>query len=629
MDKMKMESMNLTSKNIEQLERLFPNVVTEILDKENSTPENKVYKKGINFSLLKQMLSEEVEEEGEAYELNWVGKRACMAEANSSTRKTLRPVLEESRNWETTKNLYIEGDNLEVLKLLQESYLNRVKVIYIDPPYNTGKDFLYRDRFAMSAEEFKEEIGMFDEEGNRLFQNPESSGRFHSDWCSMIYPRVLLSRNLLSEDGVIFISIDDREVDNMKKICNEIFGEINFVACIVWQRAYAPVNMNKWFSPNHDYALVYAKNIEEFHLTKLARTEKQNKDYQNIDNDPRGPWKAGNPSVGPAVEKNIYEVELPSGRKVLPPAGRSWVYSQEKLKEMIKDNRIYFGKDGDSVWAPKMFLNEVSDGVTPLTLWTYNEVGHSQDATKELKKLFGNISVFDYSKPVEYIKRMVHLGTKKDEENIVMDFFSGSATTAHAVMELNAEDHGNRRFIMVQLQEECDKKSEAYKAGYKNICEIGKERIRLAANKIIGENIDTEGLDIGYRVFKLDSGNMKDVYYPVKAYTKEMLLELEDNIKEDRTDMDLLFNCLLDWGLELDKPHEVREMMGKKVHIVGDNELIACFEKEIKEEVVEEIGRKQPARVVFRDASFKDSISKLNAEEILKKYAPGASVKVI
>jgi adenine-specific DNA-methyltransferase len=626
MEKLRMESIDLTQKNIEKIGTLFPNVITEKRD------ENGNLKKGINFELLKQELSGVVVDGEECYDFTWVGKKAAIVEGNTPIRKTLRPCIEESKDWESTGNLYIEGDNLDVLKLLQESYLNSIKMIYIDPPYNTGNDFIYKDNFSMDKDEYEEEIGLYDEEDNRLFKNTETNGRFHSDWCSMLFPRLKLAHNLLRDDGVIFISIDDNELDNLKKICNEIFGENNFIACICWQRAYAPVNMNKWFSPNHDFALVYAKRINDFKLTKLPRTKKQNKDYVNIDNDPRGPWKVGNPSVGPAVEKNIYEITLPSGRVVLPPKGRSWLYSKEKFEQMKADNRIYFGKDGNSTWAPKMFLSEVSQGLTPQTLWLYSDVGHSQDATKELKALFDNKSYFDYPKPVSYIKRMIHLGTKNDEENIVLDFFSGSATTAHAVMQLNAEDAGNRKFIMVQIAEPISEKSEAYKDGFESISEVGKERIRRAGEKIKEENKDKEGidnLDIGFRVLKVDTTNMKDVYYAANEYTQSMLAGLESNIKEDRTDLDLLYGVLLDWGLPLSLKHKIEEIEGVSVHTVDEGSLVACFAEKISEKVVREIAKRQPLRVVFRDSSFANSPDKINVEEIFKLLAPNTTVKVI
>lgn len=622
MNKMRMESVDMTAQNIEKIGEMFPNCITETVD-ENGKP-----KKAINFELLKQMLSDDVLDGDEAYEFTWVGKKAAIVEANKPIRKTLRPCKEESVDWDNTENLYIEGDNLEVLKLLQESYLGKVKMIYIDPPYNTGNDFIYRDDFKQTSDEYEDDLGVYDEEGNRMFKNTDSNGRFHSDWCSMIYSRLMLARNLLSDDGVIFISIDDNEQENMKKICCEIFGESNFLAQVIWERAYAPINLKKHFSNSHDYIICYAKKQEVAICKGLPRGEDQNKDYKNIDNDPRGPWKAGNPSVGPAVEKNIYEIISPSGRKMLPPSGRSWLYSKSRFQEMLDDNRIYWGADGNSIWAPKMFLSEVKQGVTPMTIWKYTEVGHSQDATKKLKELFDGKAYFDYPKSVDLIKRCLQLYT--DQDCYILDFFSGSATTAHAVMQLNAEDGGNRKFIMVQLPEETDEKSEAFKAGYKNICEIGKERIRRAGNKIKEENpLTTQDLDIGFRVLKLDESNMNDVYYSPNDYSQGMLSMLESNVKADRTDLDLLFGCLLEWGIPLSLPYSSEQIEGCTVHNYNDGDLIACFDENVPDSVIKEIAKKQPLRAVFRDSSFANSPSKINVGEIFKLLAPDTRVKVI
>lgn len=627
MDKLKMHSINKVDENIEKVGKLFPNCLTE---RKNDKGEIEY---AIDFDLLKQELSSViVEGNEERYQFTWPDKKKSILLANAPIAKTLRPCREDSVDFDNTENLYIEGDNLDVLKLLQETYMGKVKMIYIDPPYNTGNDFVYEDDFSQKTDEYLANSGQYDYEGNRLVKNLDSNGRFHTDWLNMVYSRLKLSKDLLSDEGVIFISIDDHEVENLKKIGNEIFGESNFVACVVWQRAYAPVNMNKWFSPNHDYALIYAKLIENFNLTKLPRTEKQNNDYQNPDNDPRGAWKAGNPSVGPANEKNVYEVTLPSGRKVLPPAGRSWLYSEKRLNELIADNRIYFGKDGDSCWAPKMFLSEVSQGVTPLTLWQYTEVGHSQDATKQLKDLFDNVSVFDYSKPIEYIKRMIHIGTKKDENNVILDFFSGSASTAHAVMKLNAEDHGNRKFIMVQLPEETNEKSDAFKAGYKNICEIGKERIRRAGRKIKEENKDKEGidkLDIGFRVLKLDSSNMKDVYYNPSEYEASLFDTLSDNIKEDRTPEDLLFQVMLDLGVLLSSKIEESVIDGKKVFNVADGFLMACFDDNVTDDTIKAIAMQKPYYFVMRDSSMANDSVATNFEQIFATYSPDTVRKVL
>ena len=549
-------------------------------------------------------------------------------EANTTTNKTLRPCIEESKDWDNTENLYIEGDNLEVLKLLQNSYFNKVKMIYIDPPYNTGNDFIYVDDFAQNIDEYEEAKGSFDEEGNRLFKNTDTNGRFHSDWCSMIYPRLVLARNLLANDGVIFISIDDNEQENLKKICDEVFGEKNFIAQVIWERAYAPVNLKKHFSENHDYIICYAKDIDKAICNGLPRASEANDRYSNPDNDPRGVWQSDNLSVGPIVQSKIYEIITPGGRKVLPPEGYCWRLSKEKFKEYIEDNRIWFGKDGNNVPRIKRFLSEVKQSVTPMTIWKYSEVGHSQDAKQNLKKLFDGKSFFDYPKSVELIKRCIQLYS--NESSIIIDFFSGSATTAHAVMQLNAEDGGKRKFIMVQLPEKTDEKSEAFKAGYKNICEIGKERIRRAGEKIKEEaGLNGQDLDIGFRVLKLDSSNMKDIYYSADEYDQGMLENMQSNTKEDRTDLDLLFGCLVDWGLELDKPYTIKEINGHKVHIYNDGDLVACFEKDLDMKTIDEIAKLQALRVVFCDNSFVDSATKINVAEHFKMIAPDTDIKVI
>ena len=549
-------------------------------------------------------------------------------EANTTTNKTLRPCIEESKDWDNTENLYIEGDNLEVLKLLQNSYFNKVKMIYIDPPYNTGNDFIYVDDFAQNIDEYEEAKGSFDEEGNRLFKNTDTNGRFHSDWCSMIYPRLVLARNLLADDGVIFISIDDNEQENLKKICDEVFGEKNFIAQVIWERAYAPVNLKKHFSENHDYIICYAKDIDKAICNGLPRASEANDRYSNPDNDPRGVWQSDNLSVGPIVQSKIYEIITPGGRKVLPPEGYCWRLTKEKFKEYIEDNRIWFGKDGNNVPRIKRFLSEVKQSVTPMTIWKYSEVGHSQDAKQNLKKLFDGKSFFDYPKSVELIKRCIQLYS--NESSIIIDFFSGSATTAHAVMQLNAEDGGKRKFIMVQLPEKTDEKSEAFKAGYKNICEIGKERIRRAGEKIKEEaGLNGQDLDIGFRVLKLDSSNMKDIYYSADEYDQGMLENMQSNTKEDRTDLDLLFGCLVDWGLELDKPYTTKVINGHKVHIYNDGDLVACFEKNLDMKTIDEIAKLQALRVVFSDNSFVDSATKINVAEHFKMIAPDTDIKVI
>lgn len=624
MEKMRMESMDIIAQNVENIGNLFPDCITEARD------ENGKIQKVVDRDRLMQKFSHKIIGGGttERYEFTWVGKNASRVEANTTTNKTLRPCIEESKDWDNTENLYIEGDNLEVLKLLQNSYFNKVKMIYIDPPYNTGNDFIYIDDFAQNIDEYEEAKGSFDEEGNRLFKNTDTNGRFHSDWCSMIYPRLVLARNLLADDGVVFISIDDNEQENLKKICDEVFGEKNFIAQVIWERAYAPVNLKKHFSENHDYIICYAKDIDKAICNGLPRASEANDRYSNPDNDPRGVWQSDNLSVGPIVQSKIYEIITPGGRKVLPPEGYCWRLTKEKFKEYIEDNRIWFGKDGNNVPRIKRFLSEVKQSVTPMTIWKYSEVGHSQDAKQNLKKLFDGKSFFDYPKSVELIKRCIQLYS--NESSIILDFFSGSATTAHAVMQLNAEDGGKRKFIMVQLPEKTDEKSEAFKAGYKNICEIGKERIRRAGEKIKEEaGLNGQDLDIGFRVLKLDSSNMKDIYYSADEYDQGMLENMQLNTKEDRTDLDLLFGCLVDWGLELDKPYTTKVINGYKVHIYNDGDLVACFEKDLDMKTIDEIAKLQALRVVFSDNSFVDSATKINVAEHFKMIAPDTDIKVI
>jgi len=616
-----MESMDIVAKNIDKIAELFPSCITEKVDDKGNL------EKAIDFDVLRQILGDKVATGNETYEFTWVGKNASRVEANTTTNKTLRPCIEESKDWDNTENLYIEGDNLEVLKLLQNSYFNKVKMIYIDPPYNTGNDFIYIDDFAQNIDEYEEAKGSFDEEGNRLFKNTDTNGRFHSDWCSMIYPRLVLARNLLANDGVIFISIDDNEQENLKKICDEVFGEKNFIAQVIWERAYAPVNLKKHFSENHDYIICYAKDIDKAICNGLPRASEANDRYSNPDNDPRGIWKSDNLSVGPIVQSKIYEIITPGGRKVLPPEGYCWRLSKEKFKEFVKDNRIWFGKDGNNVPSIKRFLTEVKQSITPMTIWKYSEVGHSQDAKQNLKKLFDGKSFFDYPKSVELIKRCIQLYS--NESSIIIDFFSGSATTAHAVMQLNAEDGGKRKFIMVQLPEKTDEKSEAFKAGYKNICEIGKERIRRAGEKIKEEaGLNGQDLDIGFRVLKLDSSNMKDIYYSADEYDQGMLENMQSNIKEDRTDLDLLFGCLVDWGLELDKPYTTKVINGHKVHIYNGEALVACFEKDLDMKTIKEIAKLEPLRVVFYDNSFVNSSTKINAVEYFDKIISDIGIKI-
>ena len=619
MDKVKMTTPDGVTENIEKLGALFPAAVTEMRGEDGTL------RKGIDFEKLKQLLSRDIVEGGERYEFSWVGKKAAMAEAARPTTETLRPVKADSRDWDTTENLYIEGDNLAALKILQESYLGKVKMIYIDPPYNTGNDFIYKDNTTHTQYEEDSQMGMFDDDDNHLFKNIDTNGRFHSDWCSMMYTRLRIARNFLTDNGAIFISIDDHENDNIKKLCNEVFGEHNFVACVVWQRNYAPISLKKFFSESHEYCFVYAKNINSFEMNLLPRTEKQNKDYTNPDNDPRGVWKVGNLTVGPAVEKQVYEITGPTGKKFLPPSGYCWRFTQERFAELRKDNRIWFGSDGNGSPVPKLFLTEVQNGVTPMTLWTFDEAGHNQIATRELRDIFGK-SIFTSPKPTKYILRYLQIGSNADD--IILDFFSGSATTAHAVMQLNAEDGGHRKFIMVQLPEPCDEKSEAYKAGYKNICEIGKERIRRAGNKIKAEHPDAD-LDIGFRVFRVDSSNMRDVFYKPEEFTQTMLGEAVSNIKPDRTDLDLLYACLLDCGVPIHLSHTTTTVDGCTIHNVDNGALMACFDEHIPNSVIRAMAAEAPLQVIFRDSAFAADADKINVTEIFKNLSPDTKVRVI
>ena len=587
-------------------------------------------KRSIDFDKLRQLLSSDiVEGNEERYQFTWPDKRKAILAANAPINATLRPCPEESVDFDTTQNLYIEGDNLDVLKCLKETYLHKVKMIYIDPPYNTGNDFVYEDDFAESASEYLANSGQFDEQGNRLVTNTESNGRFHTDWLNMIYPRLKVARDLLTEDGVIFISIDDNEAKNLKNITDEVFGERNFLAQVVWERAFSPINLMKHFSPSHDYVLCYAKNIDSAVCHGIGRSNEANGRYSNPDNDPRGVWSSSDISVGPAVQENIYPITTPSGRVVEPPAGRSWSLSRKAFRERLEDNRIWFGPNGDNTPRIKRFLSELrKTGITPMTIWKHTEVDHSQGATQKLAKLFDGKKYFDYPKPVSLIERCLQLYSDKD--SLILDFFSGSATTAHAVMQLNAEDGGNRKFIMVQLPELTDEKSEAYKAGYKNICEIGKERIRRAGAKIKEENPEkAQNLDTGFRVLKLDSSNMKDVFYSPKETSQLELFRYVDNVKDDRTSEDLLFQVMLELGATLDSKIEESEVDGKTIYNVADGYLVACFDQEVSDEVVTAIAKMQPTYAVLRDTSLANDATATNFEQIFKTYAPNTTTKIL
>lgn len=621
MDKLRMESPDMTAQNIDRIAALFPNCITEASDGHGGI------KRAVNFELLKQMLSPDVVDGDEAYEFTWVGKKAAIVEANKPIRKTLRPCVAESKDWDNTENLYIEGDNLEVLKLLQESYLGKVKMIYIDPPYNTGHDFVYRDSFQRSKQAENARMGMFDENENRLFENTESNGRFHSDWCSMMYSRLLLARNILSDDGVIFISIGDEEVENLRKIADEVFGEANFRNQIIIRRGAKSLQAQfaTWdkLGQGHEYILFYTKNSQ-------YRFPKQMKP---LDEGKAGGWNNHwRGTDRPTMRYELFGFTPDSGQ---------WRWSKDRsLKAIENYDRMLSetGCDSNSVtqeiidsWYSKQvedldLLRKSSTGkpehyIAPAnaTLLNSSWMDLLVGSSSEIGQLF-DTKVFDTAKLTQTISRAIKF---TDKESIILDFFSGSATTAHAVMQLNAEDGGHRKFIMVQLPEKCAEASEAYKAGYKNICEIGKERIRRAGDKIKSESpMTTQDLDIGFRVLKLDDTNMKDVYYAPDDYDQNMLAALESNIKDDRTDLDLLFGCLIDWGLPLSLPYQSEQIDGCTVHTYNDGDLIACFDANIPESVVKEIAKRKPLRAVFRDSGFASSPEKINVFEIFKLYMP-------
>lgn len=643
MDKLHMESPDMTAQNIDRIAALFPNCITEMLDEEHSTKEKKVYKRAVNFELLKQMLSPDVVDGGEAYEFTWVGKKAAIVEANKPIRKTLRPCPEESKNWDSTENLYIEGDNLEVLKLLQESYLGKVKMIYIDPPYNTGNDFIYADDFMRSQEAENKQMGMYDEDENRLFKNTDSNGRFHSDWCSMIYSRLVLARNLLSDDGVIFISIGDEEVENLRKIADDVFGEANFRNQIIIRRGAKSLQAQfvTWdkLGQGHEYILFYTKN-SQYRFPKQMKplderkaggwnnhwrgTDRPTMRYELFGFTPdSGQWRWSKDRSLKAIEN--YERMLSetgcSSDSVTQEIIDSWYSQQTEDLDLLRKS---------STGKPEHYITPTNDSLLNSS-WMDLLVGSSS----EIGQLF-DTKVFDTAKLTQTISRAIKF---VDKEAIILDFFSGSATTAHAVMQLNAEDGGRRKFILVQLPETIDPQKESDETAKKvaqnavklldsigvphTICEIGKERIRRAGDKIKSENPKTaQDLDIGFRVFKLDDTNMKDVYYSPKEYSQDMLAGLESNIKNDRTDLDLLFGCLLDWGLPLSLPYKSEQIDGCAVHTYNGGDLIACFDANIPESVVKEIAKRKPLRAVFRDSGFASSPEKINVFEIFKLYMP-------
>ncbi|MFI0354268.1 site-specific DNA-methyltransferase [Actinomadura sp. 9N407] len=616
-----MTSPDLTNANIDRLAELFPTVITEAIDADGNVT------RAIDFDLLRQDLSDHVVEgPQERYQLDWPGKRAAAFVANAPIAKTLRPAREESVNFDTTKNLFIEGDNLDALKLLQESYLGKVKLIYIDPPYNTGGDFIYDDDFAESVESFLTRSGQVDATGNRLVANSETNGRYHSDWLSMMYPRLKLARNLLKDDGTIFISIDDHEVDNLRKLCDEVFGAQNFVAQIIWQKVYSPKNSAQWFSEDHDYIVCYARDKMQWQPNQLPRTAEMEARYKNPDGDPRGPWKASDLAARNRYDAGVYPITTPSGRVIGgPPRGSYWRFSRQKFDELNADGRIWWGLDGSNVPAVKRFLTEVAGGRTPQTLWTYREVGHTQDAKKDLLKYVPfehTENVLNSVKPVQLIQRVLQLATSANSEDIVLDFFNGSGTTPHAVLTQNATDGGNRRFISVQVHEPLTKPEPTFES----ILGMSLERLKNVAAELTKE---LQSPDAGYRLVRVDTTNMADVLRSPDETSQLALDQLEGSVKAGRSSEDLLFQVLLDWGLELTMPISIQQIDGHQVFVVEDGALIACFDERVSVELVNAIAKRQPLRAVFRDSGFASDDARINAEQIFREVSPVTDVKAI
>jgi len=643
-----MKSLDAVEGNVAKIAALFPHCVTERKGKDGTA------ELAIDFDKLRAELSTDALDTGEErYQFTWPDKRAASRLANTPTDKTLRPDVDASVDFWNTKNLYIEGDNLDVLKVLRENYLGKVKMIYIDPPYNTGNDFVYNDDFAQGKEDFEANSGLFDEDGNQVLdpmqRNTESNGRFHTDWLNMIYPRLKVARDLLAEDGVIFISIDDNEVENLRKVCDEVFGAQNFIAQLIWERAYSPKNDARFISNSHDYVVMYCRNINCFTIGRLPRTEEANARYTNPDNDPRGVWKPSDISVKTYNAECDYPITTPSGRVVEPPAGRCWSLSRNAFRERLQDNRIWFGPNGDSVPSMKRFLTELKfEGMAPTSILFYKEVGHSQEGAKELVSLMGDKGVFDGPKPLRLMERLLTLANL-DEDSIVLDFFSGSGSMGHATLKFNAEKDKHCKFILVQLPEETDDK--AKKAGYKTICQIGEERIRRAGKKILedfrhkaldgrnnglcSDNSETSDLkpntlpDVGFRVLKLDSSNMEDVFYTPEEFDAGQIEGLIDNVKSDRTPLDLLFQVMPELDIELSAKIEEKEVNGKKVFFVDDTYLIATFDTEVNESTVTEIAKMRPQYFVMRDSSAANDNVLDNFEQIFKHYSPDTIRRIL
>jgi DNA (cytosine-5-)-methyltransferase len=591
---------------LEALRQIAPSAFTEVRDEQGELTHK------IDFEVLRELLGDKIlDSDEERFGFYWVGKQDAKRAAAEPTRKTLRPIVKDSVDWDTTQNLYIEGDNLEVLKLLQRAYLGKVKMIYIDPPYNTGNDFVYDDDFAMSREEMDEAMGNLDEEGNRLRRNLDSNPRYHSDWCSMIYSRLLVARTLLSNDGVIFISIDDNEVHHLRKICDEVFGASNFVNQFCWRRRRTQANLSVNASTVHEYILCYAKDIAKIRLNRLPYTaEYIAQTFSNPDNDPKGAYQTG-PLARPASSSNrAYTLTMPNGREITA----KWSCSKETFQSYVKEGRLVIPRGGEGMPRIKIYLSELP-GMIPNT-WL-DSSGTNDDANRTIQNIFDGASLFDYSKPKELVEHLLRLGSSSD--SLILDFFSGSATTAHAVMQLNAEDGGKRKYICVQLPEQTPEESEARKAGYSTICEIGKERIRRAGKKIKEESEATD-LDTGFRVLRVDTSNMEEVYFEPAALQQDHLFGQVNSVKEDRNDLDLLFGCMVDWGVELSHPLRQEEVAGKRLHIVNDGALVACFEEDIDLEVIRAIAKLEPLRVLFRESCFASDADKLNIYEQFKQF---------
>lgn len=624
MDKMKMHSPDLSQDNVAKIRALFPDCVTEAVDEQDNI------RLAVDFDQLRQTLSDHiVEGPQERYRLDWPGKREALLTANAPIAKTLRPCREESVDFDATQNLFIEGDNLDALKLLQESYLGKVKLIYIDPPYNTGRDFIYDDDFSENYDDFMKKSNQSDSTGGRLVANSEGNGRFHSDWLSMMGARLRLSRRLLADDGVLFVSIDDGEVSNLRKICDEIFGEEQFAAQIIWKKRNTPPN-DRVIGAQHDYILVYVRTSIDA-LSLRPRSEEQIARYKNPDGHPKGPWVGGdltsNVKGGRYSAALHYPIRNPRTNKDFYPANNgNWRFNKEKVERLIEQNEIFFGKGDDSSPKLKRFLCDVKDGATWTTLWDFAPFNTS--GSLEMGEIFGNTVVFENPKPEGLIRHIVQAGSSRD--GVVLDFFGGSGTTAHAVMTQNAIDGGNRKFVLIQLPEETGPSSEAAKAGFGTIAEISKERIRRAGKKVLAGACHADwNRDVGFRVLKIDSSNMSDVYYRPDEVNQDELFGQVDSVKPDRTGEDLLFQVLLDWGVELTLSINRETLHGKTVYSVDGNALIACFDTVVTDELVKEIAARAPLRAVFRDTSFARDADRINAEQLFRQLSPVTELKAI